>query len=165
VFMKGGKDPEKMKIGGGLALLIFGLMIGGPLWSILSTFNNIEEAIQKYPRLIQLPAWGTYKFTCWAIVLGAATLHISAGYRLWKIHTPASVRFALIALWVAGPGTVLLDILATSAIFKTSLDFSTLGPDFFRTLIYTAAWTAYLIVSKRAKNVYNSDRLQFATGE
>lgn len=87
----------------------------------------------------------------------SASVSFSAGYRLWKIHFPEAVRFAILALWLAGPqGNVLYVILAIT-IFGSKAGGDAIAQMVGGTIssfIVAGIWTAYLMRSFRVKNTY-----------
>ncbi|NLC24984.1 MAG: DUF2569 domain-containing protein, partial [Oxalobacter sp.] len=83
---------------------------------------------------------------------------ILAGYRLYREHEKASVRFAIYAIWLAGPilnlGAILAGILILGMPYA--------GGGFwqgFVSIVFSVGiaslWTIYLKRSVRVKNTYN----------
>ena len=159
-----GKKPTKdlglSGIGGWLLFLIVMFLLSaiGFAGTAHVLFSEAEEA---YPDLVTMGNWITYKQVSWSIVACTSALLIASAYRLWKIHLRESVRFAIIVLWVAGPGFVVADSIAiVTTLGPSALDLSnpTVGGQLMGRLlgvIGTAAiWTAYLVRSRRIKNTY-----------
>ena len=151
------KNTNISGIGSWLAVLIFGMMVLSPLIGIGSLSNELRTAIEKLPQLEQNSQWQTYKQTAWIIFTSSAALSFTAGYRLWKLHIPDSVKFAIYALWIISIGRPFLDGVATIVIFGSN-NFSEVFPEMIAAMIpavITAGiWTAYLKRSVRVKNTY-----------
>jgi hypothetical protein len=147
-------------VGGWLGLLIAALMVLGPLRSVTLTINNISNAESANNALLTSQYWVDYKAATWVILLIATTVSIGAGYCLYRIHLPSSVRFAIICLWVIGPGMVLADWAAAYLLLFRPLNRPLDSGPFVRTLgvsiVGSFVWTAYLQQSDRVKNTYRS---------
>jgi|GEM_PF-1889483 len=88
-------------VGGWLKLLIVGLCILGPLVSYGQNAGEIAKAEAANPSLTSLDSWQAFvAYSNWALIFSLA-ITFSAGHRLWKIHTSQSVRFAILAMWIA----------------------------------------------------------------
>lgn len=144
-------------VGGWLALLIFGLCILGPLSNLGRLSADFQAAEQSTPGLASLSTWLNYKQYMWWTYFVTAILTFIAGYRLWKIHRPESVRFAIAALWIA-------NLLASLGYFAAA--YAALGqialtqaiPTLVKQLLFSVGiagvWTLYLVKSRRIKNTY-----------
>ena len=154
------KSAQLTGVGGWLGLLIAGLIVLGPLRSVTSTINNISNAESANSALLTNQLWLNYKAAVWVIWGIATTVSIGAGYCLYRIHLPSSVRFAIISLWVIGPGALIADSAALYlAIFRPlnrPLDSGELLGMLVGSLVVSGIWTAYLLKSVRVKNTYRS---------
>lgn len=144
-------------VGGWLKLLIVGLCILGPLVSCGQHAGEIAKAEAANPSLTSLDAWQSFvTYSNWALLFSLA-ITFSAGYRLWKIHTPQSVRFAILAMWIAAPVSALFQIVAAHFSIGTAA-LSSAGGEIavgvIRGWIVALVWTLYLLMSKRVKNTY-----------
>jgi len=144
-------------IGGWLVLLIGGMMIFGPLFQLGNISNEFRDALEKYPQLAGNSQWQNYKQVSWIIFMASASISFAAGYRLWKIHRPESVRFAIIANWLVGPLQNALYIVFAAIIFGTRSGGDAIAQMITSVIISCISagiWTAYLIRSVRVKNTY-----------
>jgi len=146
-------------VGGWLKLLVLGLCIFGPLISCGQNANDFARAEASNPSLAGLESWQSFKtYSNWALLL-SLSITFSAGYRLWKIHTPESVNFAIAAMWIAAPASVLLQVGA--AYLSIGLDaLREAAPEMIsgvvRGWIVAFVWTMYLLKSRRVRNTYYS---------
>lgn len=144
-------------VGGWLKLLIVGLCILGPLVSCGQNAEEIAKAEAENPSLMSSDSWEAFvTYSNWALLL-TLTITFSAGYRLWKIHAPQSVRFAILAMWIATPVSILLQMVAAYFSVGTAA-LSSAGGEILsgviRDWIVALVWTLYLLRSKRVKNTY-----------
>lgn len=145
-------------VGGWLSLVVVGLIILGPLLGLGRLTEELRSAEEAFPNLASNSAWHTYKQLAWTIFAATVAISISAGYRLWKIHIYESVRFAILALWLAGPAGQLAYIVAALFSFglttgKTALPEILVG--LIGSCVVAGIWTAYLLRSARVKNTYS----------
>lgn len=144
-------------IGGWLAFLIFGMMVFWPLVQFGQMSNEFRNALEKLPELAANPEWIKYKQVSWLIFTASSMTSFAAGYRLWKIHFPDSVRFTVLALWLSGPGADLAYSLAALIIFNklsTHDALTAMTAKIVMSLLITGVWVAYLKLSIRVKNTY-----------
>lgn len=144
------KDPYISGVGGWLVWLIFNLLVLSPMLGIGQLYGALSDAPAQ---LAANSEWQQFKQAVWAVSWATVALSICAGYRLLKIHTADSVRFALYSLWAIGPGGVLLMYGLTFLIFGKT-DFlmvlaQSLGP-----CLSAVIWTLYLKNSVRVRNTY-----------
>lgn len=144
-------------VGGWLAWLVFAFLILGPLAQLAGALKFFDTAEGKYPQLTTNSHWLEFKYIHWIIVAVSITISIWAGYRLWKVYFPESVRFGILALWLCGPVTFALEILAFGFVFGahalSAFASASLGP-MVGSLFAAALWTTYLVVSVRVDNTY-----------
>jgi hypothetical protein len=158
MFFRTAAPGEPSGVGGWLALLIIGLILGPMLGagSMLSETTNMETAI---PGLSASSAWGNFKLTVWSFFAVFTAISISAGYRLLKVHEPKTVSFAIYSLWIAGPISALSFGLLLP-IFVPAFSYSTIVPEMLASSISSAIhagiWTLYLKRSVRVKNTYQT---------
>lgn len=142
---------------GWLGLLVVGLTILGPLSGFGKLSNEFRDALEQFPQLAGNSQWQNYKQMSWLIFTVSAAISFSAGYRLWKIHFPESVRFAILALWLAGPLGNVFYIVIAYLIFGDNLGGSVFAEMIGGTIASCVAagiWTAYLMRSDRVRNTY-----------
>ncbi len=146
-------------IGGWLLFLIVILMVLGPATGLGRLTNEIQDVEKKFPALAVNLQWTHYKQASWLILAASAAIGFSAGYRLWKIHAAESVRFAIVALWLAGPLGNLCFLVASLLIFGLRANASVM-PGMLGVImascIAAGIWTAYLMRSLRVRNTYKT---------
>lgn len=149
-------DDDVHGVGGWLALLIFGMLIGGPLRSLAGTMSDLNGAERANPALIGLALWGTIKAFTWVVTLTSIVASAHAGWRLgWRLR-PSSVKIAIWTLWLAGPMMTLIAVSGVSLLSGTG--FSEIWTAGMATpFAYAAIWTAYLLKSDRVRNTYVED--------
>lgn len=144
-------------VGGWLAFLIVVLTILSPLANIGMLAKEYSDMEKENPLLLFAAPYVQYKWFSWGVVLVAAAISIAAGCLLWKKLEWKSVRFAIGALWVIGPLSIILVGVYFFMIFGTEMmneflkdAFGTLAKSVF----WAAVWTAYLLKSRRVRNTY-----------
>jgi hypothetical protein len=147
---------EESGVGGWLALLVFGLMIGGPLISLGTTLSGFEDAERQSPQLLSMTSWQNAKVVTWGVTFLQIGLSFSAGWRLTNSFIARSVTYAKIVLWLAGPVLYILGILLLSGMIKLSLGGFVTG--LIRSAMYALIWTLYLKKSRRVQNTYYGNR-------
>lgn len=152
-----GKNLQLSGVGGWLALLILGLILFGPLAGLARLIEEIRSTEKAFPNLITNTTWLHYKQLSWLVLAVIVAISISAGYRLWKIHSYKSVRFAIIAIWIVGPIGILAHTVVAVITFGPMAAEDLLpqmAAAVFKSCIIVTAWTLYLIYSVRVKNTY-----------
>lgn len=153
------KNPYITGIGGWLLLLIVGLMIVGPLMGFSRLSTELHNVLERYPQLALSSQWQIYSRVSWVIFAATAAISISAGYRLWKVHLPSSVRFAVLALWFIGPaGSILYSVSMAFAfgLHAAEKTFPEAIGNFASSCILARIWTGYLTRSIRVGNTYKT---------
>jgi hypothetical protein len=147
---------------GWLAFLVISLTILGPIQGLARMNREFETAEEKFPNLHSDVSWILYKRLSWYLFAAMAAVGIAAGYRLWKAHVKESVRFAIVALWLVGPGAWVGGIAAMLVAFGINAGREALRGSAwaetavagFASVIVAGAWTAYLARSVRVRNTY-----------
>ena len=150
-------DKQISGVGGWLSFLIASLMVLGPLLGSGRLNQEFSVAIETYPHLANDVNWANYKQISWSIFWLSSAFAFAAGYRLWKLHFPESVRFAVIALWVSGPVSGIAYVVVGMAIYgaPSSSGLGELVAPLVGSVLGAAVWTAYLKRSVRVRNTYN----------
>jgi Protein of unknown function (DUF2569) len=161
------KNENLYGVEGWLRYLVVVLTILGPLGGLGETSSELGKTDRMYPALLSLPAWSAFKTACWSIVIAASIVSIIAGIKLWKVHTPPSVGFAKMALWLTGPilAVAILYVLAPSILHVdlTADYFSSTAGSVIGSAINALIWTLYLSKSRRVKNTYGIGAAESAT--
>ena len=145
-------DSEARGVGGWLALLVFGLMVGSPLFALGGTASELRSAENSYPQLTEMAAWQSAKTATWAFAFLQAIMSFFAGWRLVRKFLPSTVTYVTSVLWVAGPGINIVSALVISSILSAPA-----GPAIAasgQSFIYAIIWSAYLAKSRRVENTY-----------
>lgn len=144
-------------VGGWLGFLVIALMILGPLLGFSTLTEVFRGAVDQFPQLAFSMQWQKYEQASWLIYVASAAISFSAGYRLWKNHSPESVKFAILAIWLAGPLGNVLYMVAAIIISGSNAGGNTIANMIggtISTVIAAGIWTAYLMRSERVKNTY-----------
>lgn len=139
-------------VGGWLALLVFGLMVGGPLFNIVNTISEFADAERGLPQLLAMPSWQNAKIATWIFVIVQSGFLFSAGWKLSNQFVPASVSYAQATLWIAGPLFNVSCILVVA--FLMHVPAAPGLPAAGQSVIYALVWTLYLQKSRRVRNTY-----------
>lgn len=146
-------------VGGWLYFLIISLMVLGPLKLIGQTYGSFADTLDKYPQLANNPQWQSIKLYSWCLIMVSVAFSITTGYKLWKNHERASVRFAIQNFFLIQPA-ITLGIYIMPAIVLGNInqldplsDPQALG-GLIGYLIMAGVWTTYLLKSKRVANTY-----------
>jgi|GEM_PF-894471 len=149
-----GSHTQPAGVAGWLLLLVVILMFLGPLSALGSVQNEIELIEATSPSLQSSDLWHNIKQAIWVLFFIRTGLTLYAGYGLSKGRTPDVVRRAIIILWVAFPGILLLNFFVVSwLIGQISLDPTFVG-QLIGSALAAAIWTAYLLKSKRVNATY-----------
>jgi hypothetical protein len=133
-------------------------MVLTPLSGFVRLSTEFDNAVKSLPQLASNAQWQNYKLVSWLIFSATAAISFVAGYRLWKIHFPESVRFAILTLWLAGPLGNVFYIISSIVIFGGNAGGNARAQMVKGTIqiaIVAGIWTAYLMRSERVKNTYN----------
>jgi len=153
--MKVSGNPSK-GVGGFLALLVAGLMVFGPLLSVLMAFGEMRRTEETFPHIVGTSAWSSFNTIAWTSLSVQVALTFSAGLMLSNIFRPSSVRFTIFVLWFSGIGLTLISMAFVASI--PGIDGGALAGEIAKGLvqgtIVAGVWTAYLLLSKRVKATY-----------
>lgn len=149
--------PDLLGVHGWLFFLVISLMILSPLVTVGSLYSEFEQVERSFPRLRNVAVWKDYKWVAWALVLSALAFKITAGYRLKTVFQSSSVGFAILALWVTGPGLDLVLLVIQNSMlglsFRAMLSAQVVGA-FVGSVLYALIWSSYLKFSRRVRNTY-----------
>jgi hypothetical protein len=143
--------------GGWLGFFILVLTAIGPLIGASQKYQMFSMAEFNTPQLASYAPYLSYRTASWAIFIAGAIISATAGFMLYLHKHPASVRFAIVSLWLIFPVRQILYIVAAQSIFNEQAA-SVLTQDGTSWLISSAIaagiGTAYLLISKRVQNTY-----------
>ncbi|WP_286999676.1 MULTISPECIES: DUF2569 family protein [Comamonas] len=144
-------------IGGWLRFLIVSLTILAPLAILGRVTGEIQAAESQFPNLINLPLWNQMKEVSWTVGIVQAAILIGAGFLLWKTRLRSTTKRVITMLWIGGPLTAILGLLAIAYIsnepLATVVNHEVLG-GILGSCISAFIWSAYLIRSRRVQNTY-----------
>ena len=147
------KDTEPKGVGGWLLLLILILTVFGPIWRAFRNFQKWEGLNQTAGEYATTAEYGTLQVISWAGYAVATLIGLAAGLLLWKIHRPLTVKIAIAAFWLMGPGIGLIIYLV--GLYAVGEPAALSDLQFLWAPIASAVlWTAYLLKSKRVRNTY-----------
>ena len=138
---------------GWLFFLVAGLLVVGPLATLLLTPVWFDQMEKTYPAVSQSD-WDTYKSASWGVLILAAAIGAVAGYRLAKQRTPQSVGFAKIAVVIRPIASVAQWSLAGTLLGFNDFAVGLAVQELLYACLYAGIWTAYLSRSKRVRNTY-----------
>lgn len=148
---------EREGIGGWLALLILWMVVLRPLAGIV-LWQEMHAANAEDPEAVARSSLLVSTTFFWIVFLCLAALNIYGGVRLWRDRSFAAVRCAIAILWIAAPIAIGALIIAQAYLTNgvTLADAATrLGTN----VAAAAAWTAYLLRSKRVRNTYSKEAI------
>lgn len=151
------KKAELVGVGGWLAFLVFVFILVGPLTSIASVYVELASAVNIYPEISITAEWRSYKSLIWFIVLVTSLISITAGLLLVFKRESTSVSFAIFALWIKGPASIVFGILTLQVIYGSrvgNLVSEEVIGQLIASIIGAMIWTVYLEKSVRVKNTY-----------
>lgn len=132
------------------------MLLFGPALGAIRIGVEFLAAEARYPVLEGSPHWEAFKAGMWCAEAVIALLSAFAGWGLLRVRRWSAVRQAIAVLWLTGPvGAFVMGY----AIPLATLGESSAGQPLFITsmlasFVGAAAWTAYLLKSKRVRNTY-----------
>ena len=152
------KSSSMTGVGGWLALLVFWLLMLGPLTTVGNTYRGFADAAEHLPDLAGNPQWPVFRQITWIVVACSSALSIAAGYRLLMDHTPSSVSLAKWFLWIVGPTASALHVFIVPSVVLDApigdADFARFIGALVASFIAATIWTLYLSRSVRVQNTY-----------
>lgn len=151
-----GTITPRTGVRGWLLVLIIGMMLFGPFFSVGQVGVGIFEAERVYPALAGSAKWSDYKTWLAWVAFGFAAISFWGGLGLALKREWSAVTRAITVLWISGPGAALLIGLIFPYLFFDSAP--VLGLEFLKALfgsgIAAAIWSIYLAKSTRVSNTY-----------
>lgn len=155
--------PSTAKVGGFLWFPIILSLVISPLAAIGIVANEISTAERLNPALRAYDFWIEYKAWTWVITICGASCVAYSGWRLLYKIVPSSVHFFLATTWLVTPITAALIYIAGRHVIGS--DFSFPAKDVYlellRAILGGVLWTAYFTNSKRVKETYYQQALNF----
>ena len=143
-------DREPSGIGGWLFVLVFGLLILGPLLALGQTYAAFPagDEVAEYAEPIKTFVWTT--------TLVTLALSIAAGLLLVFRRTKSTVSIVVALLWIIGPLATLVSLAGlNSLVDEDMVSAGEITGRFVGACIAALIWTAYLRKSKRVANTFD----------
>ncbi len=144
-------------VGGWLLLLVIGMMILAPILGAGRIGTNIMLTEEQFSGVMFSDQWQSYKSLTWLVFIVMAAISFTAGWGLARKKDWSVVNHAKAALWITGPGAlILLEVIVPAKAFgeMVAVDAQLIGT-LFASIIAATIWTAYLVKSKRVRNTYS----------
>lgn len=153
------KAAELKGVGGWLAFLVISLGVLSPLRTLYGYFRDVVLTEQDMG-LAGNPVWETYTTIVLVLVVIGCLLFFLAAYRLYRQHVWRSVRFAIMAMWVACTGMDVIGMVALYVVFGGEFAVTALQNvrgELIKGLVFPTIWTLYLLKSRRVRNTYRRE--------
>lgn len=145
-------DRPKAGVGGWLAFLIAWMVVFRPLAGAI-LLNQMHVAGAQDSKIVENSTWLINTSFFWLVFLIVAALSIYGGLRLWRDRTYASVQAAIWILWVTTP-IAAAALLISEAYLQGTVTFTDALERILLNVVVAAAWTLYLIRSRRVALTY-----------
>lgn len=150
------KKLKKEGVRGWLLVLVL-YLFASPIPGFVASYYKMDFKESIYPGLSDELGWQLAIYGGYIILIAAATMKIVAGVRLAMKGGPEVVKFAIIALWLAGPSARLADLIWVAIVSRGGIPVDAVAAQFWGVLFsaaVAAAWTLYLVKSVRVKNTF-----------
>lgn len=141
-------------VGGWLALFVvlFGL---APIGAVITVYGGLHADPEM--ALAFGDSWTTLLAFEWTLVALTAGLCWYTVWRLMNVERWSTVRFTIAAIWIVGPGGLLVETGGVALLtgLPPAQLIAELGVDAGRTLVFAIVWTAYFLRSRRVANTYS----------
>ena len=141
---------------GWLAVFVYCTMGLAPIVSISRVNQSLVDAETKYPALLSLDGWGSYKAATWVAVAVVCAWQIFVALRLRNHFVPKSVAHARVLLVAAPLVYWVADAVAGKAYLDVDVTAEGVG-GIVASWIAAAVWLGYLYKSQRVRNTYGLD--------
>ena len=133
-------DNRPSGVSGWLLVLIVIMVLVSPIFVLMTA--------SEYAKLAGTPALAVSLFGVWLFYTLRAFAYVAAGACLYFLKAPPSPKVAILVLWLAGPISVL-----AWHVFAVHIP---LILPVAKACAPAVLWSAYLLLSKRVKNTYES---------
>lgn len=144
-------------VGGWLRFFIVSLTILAPLAILGRITGEIQAAESQFPNLLNLPLWAQMKEISWIFGVVQGAILVGAGFILWKTRLKSTPKRVIMMLWVGGPATTILSLLAIAYVSAQPLaeviNHEALG-GVLGSCVSALIWSTYLVRSVRVRNTY-----------
>lgn len=148
------KDLQGVR--GWLALLVFGMLVLGPLLSISGVYAEFAIVERQSPELVRIADWSSYKFAKYVATLIFCAISIYGGLGLALKRRPDAVSEAKLILWINYPLSIIVNavLIPSMMLPNDGKDIYFAIPQLLVSLFAVSIWIAYLNRSLRVKNTY-----------
>jgi Protein of unknown function (DUF2569). len=153
------EKTELKGVGGWLAFLVLSMALLSPARTLYGYYRDVVVT-ERNMGLAGNPVWETYTTIVLILVVIGCLLFFLAAYRLYRQHVWRSVRFAIVAMWVACTGMDAIGMVALYFVFGGEfavMIFQNVTGELIKGLVYPAIWTLYLLKSRRVRNTYRRE--------
>lgn len=148
-------DRALRGIGGWLAFFILTLAVFGPLSNAAAIWGLY--AAPAPPGMAD--RWPLFRAVSAGEAVLSSAIVLFVAWRLYARHNPASVRIAVVGLWVPTLVIAPVSLLLVSAVLRVPLStvLASGGLALIRPVVYSVIWTLYLLNSRRVANTYTAE--------
>jgi hypothetical protein len=146
-------DPGGDGVGGWLSVFVVMVGIFSPLRMLIDIISLYSDPSVAY---LDSGTWSQLQLLVWGITLISVAGWWYICWRLFSRQYWATVRIAIILIWVIGIGGLIAQIGGLSAISGVPVSYlvERLGFWAYQPAAFTILWTAYFLLSKRVANTY-----------
>lgn len=138
---------------GWLAFFVYASMGLAPLISISKVNQTLLDAERKYPALLSLDGWASYKGATWAVTLAVVAWQIWAALQLKNKLVPRSVTHIRVLLVAAPLFVTVADAVSAKQFLDVAIGADAVGT-LFGAWVVSSVWLLYFYRSKRVRNTY-----------
>lgn len=138
---------------GWLAFFVFASAFLSPLFAISRMGTTFIDAESKWPALVQLEGWSSYKVVSWLVVIAVVLWQCWVAFRLNSRLVPSSARNAKILLATAPFLVAGTDAIAGKFLLGVDVGEAS-AISFVKGLFVSGVWFLYFARSKRVRNTY-----------
>lgn len=146
-----GETPYGIR--GWLAFFVYASMGLAPLISISKVNQTLLDAERKYPALLSLDGWGSYKAATWIVTLAVVAWQIWAALQLKNKLVPRSVTHIRVLLVAAPPLVTVADAVSARQFLDVVVGADAVGA-LIGAWVVSSVWLLYFYRSKRVRNTY-----------
>ncbi|MFJ3045427.1 DUF2569 family protein [Herbaspirillum chlorophenolicum] len=158
--MNGIQEDEKNPLGGWFILTVIVVLIVWPIAGFAMFHSRMVGAEAYFSELTRRSGYVFLSLSIWWMFLITSALQVIAGWRLIYHRRWSSIRFALFAIWIAGPGFVVVKFLSFAWSMGTliTVDRAMFVSQLLVAAIIAGVWTWYLLKSDRVRTWYGALR-------
>lgn len=156
------QNQQKKKAGvfGWLGVLVFAMLVLWPLMLMIEIRNTLLTAALDFPQLQDRYIWYYFRTATFFVVLSCVAISMIGGAVLMKRRKRSSVYIAIATLWLSGPVGQIVSFVLPFIMYKLGSFSGNIAMHMnalITSIVFKAACTAYLLLSKRVKLTYPKD--------